>query len=75
MAAGSAATATGQDVLIWWSPDGLAWRVTAPAARLLRGPGWHTITALAAAGHTLTAAGYVATTTGQYPILWKARLR
>jgi hypothetical protein len=75
VAAGSVATATGQGVLIWWSRDGLAWHVTAPAARLLRGPGWHAITALAATGHTLTAAGYVATTAGQYPILWQARLR
>jgi hypothetical protein len=75
VAAGSVATATGQDVLIWCSPDGLAWHVTAPAARLLRGPGWHAITALAATGHGLTAAGYVATPAGQYPILWQARFR
>jgi hypothetical protein len=73
--AGAVATATGQNVLIWWSRDGLAWHVTAPAAALLRGQGWHAITALAAAGHTLTAAGYVVTAAGQHPILWQARFR
>ncbi|HEY7430691.1 MAG TPA: hypothetical protein VH641_08150 [Streptosporangiaceae bacterium] len=75
VAAGVVGTPAGQDVLLWWSPDGLGWQVAEPAAALLHGPGARALTALAQSGHTLTAFGYVATPAGQHPVRWQARLR
>lgn len=75
VAAGVASTPAGQDVLVWWSRGGLGWQAAAPAVALLRGQGPREITALAQAGHQLSAFGLAAGPAGQHPIRWQARLR
>lgn len=75
VAAGVTSTPAGQDVLVWWSPDGLGWQAAAPAAALLRGQGPRELTALAQSGHQLSAFGFAAGPAGQHPLRWQARLR
>ena len=82
VAAGGGFLATGtwgasgaQDVVVWWSRDGLAWHAVRPAGRWLSGPGAQQITGLSVSGKLLTGVGYVATGTGQHPVLWQARIR
>jgi hypothetical protein len=82
VAAGGGLLATGilgdggdQDVIIWWSHDGLAWHAVRPPGRWLRGPGAQQITGLSMSGNMLTGVGYTATGSGQHPVLWQARIR
>ena len=82
VAAGGGFLATGtlgdggdQDVIIWWSHDGLAWHAVRPPGRWLRGPGAQQITGLSMSGNMLTGVGYTATGSGQHPVLWQARIR
>ena len=82
VAAGGGFLATGmlgdggdQDVIIWWSHDGLAWHAVRPPGRSLRGPGAQQITGLSMSGNMLTGVGYTATGSGQHPVLWQARIR
>ena len=64
-AAGGSFTATGtygstpghQDVVVWTSTDGSAWRAAEPAGQGLTGPGVQAITGLAVAGSTLAGVG------------------
>jgi hypothetical protein len=72
-AAGTVTSASGQDVIVWWSADGQNWQVVQPAGRGLGGPGGHAITGLAGLQGQVTGVGYAATPTGQHPILWYAR--
>jgi hypothetical protein len=81
VAAGGGLLATGmlgdggdQDVIIWWSHDGLAWHAVRPPGRWLRGPGAQQITGLSMSGNMLTGVGYTATGSGQHPVLWQARI-
>jgi len=81
VAAGGGFVATGtlgdggdQDVVVWWSHDGLAWHALRPPGRLLHGPGAPQITGLSMWGNTLTGVGYTATGSGQHPVLWQARI-
>jgi hypothetical protein len=64
-----------QDVVVWWSHDGLTWHAVRPAARWFRGPGAQQITGLSMSGNMLTGVGYTATGSGQHPVLWQARIR
>jgi hypothetical protein len=82
-AAGGTFTATGsygstpghQNVVVWTSADGSAWRTAEPAGRGLTGPGIQAITGLAVAGSTLTGVGFTASPAGEQPVFWQAPVR
>jgi hypothetical protein len=75
LATGTLAAGGAQDVIVWWSADGLTWHAVRPAGKWLSVPGAQQITGLSVSGTTLTGVGYAATGTGQHPILWQARIR
>jgi len=75
VAVGTSGTPGSQDVIVWWSANGLSWHMETPRDDLLRGPGAQKLTALSVSGGLLTAAGYSATWGGEHPILWHARVR
>jgi hypothetical protein len=83
VAAGGTFTATGsygstpghQNVVVWTSADGSAWRAAEPAGRGLTGPGIQAITGLAVAGSTLTGVGFTASPAGEQPVFWQAPVR
>jgi hypothetical protein len=64
-----------QDVIVWWSPNGLTWHAVRLAGRGLSGPGVQQITGLSVSGGMLTGVGSTATGTGQRPVLWQTRVR
>ena len=82
-AAGRAFTAAGtygstpghQNVVVWTSPNGSAWRSAEPAGQGLTGPGIQAITSLTASGSTLTGVGYSASPTSEQPVFWQAPIR
>ena len=82
-AAGGAFTATGtygstpsqQDVVVWTSPDGKAWRADRPSGQGLTGAGIQAITTLAATGSTLTGVGFTATPLSEQPVFWQSPIR
>jgi hypothetical protein len=82
-AAGGSFTATGtygstpghQDVVVWTSPDGSAWRAAEPAGQGLTGPGIQAITALTVSGSTLTGVGFTASPAGEQPVFWQSPVR
>jgi len=81
--AGRVFTATGtygstpghQDVVVWTSPNGLAWQAAEPAGQGLTGPGIQAITGLAVAGSTLAGVGFTATPAGEQPVFWQSPIR
>jgi hypothetical protein len=81
--AGGTFTATGsygstpghQNVVVWTSPNGSAWRAAEPAGKGLTGPGIQAITGLAVAGSTLTGVGFTASPAGEQPVFWQAPVR
>jgi hypothetical protein len=75
LATGTLGYGSDQDVIVWWSHDGLTWHAVRPPGRLLRGPRAQQITGLSMSGDMLTGVGYTATGSGQHPILWQARIR
>ena len=75
LATGTLGDGGDQDVIVWWSHDGLTWHAVQPVGRWLRGPGAQQITGLSVSGNTLTGVGYTATGGEQHPILWQARIR
>ncbi|HUL26540.1 MAG TPA: hypothetical protein VLW44_12305 [Streptosporangiaceae bacterium] len=75
LATGALGAGGTQDVVVWWSADGLAWHAVRPAGRWLRGPGAQQITGLSATGNLLTGVGYTATGPERHPVLWQARIR
>ena len=83
VAAGGTFTATGsygstpghQDVVVWTSADGSAWRAAEPGGKGLTGLGIQAITGLAAAGSTLTGVGFTASPVSEQPIFWQAPIR
>jgi len=83
VAAGGTFTATGsygstpghQDVVVWTSADGSAWRAAEPGGKGLTGSGIQAITGLAAAGSTLTGVGFTASPLSEQPIFWQAPVR
>jgi hypothetical protein len=82
-AAGGSFTATGtygstlghQNVVVWTSTDGSAWRAAEPAGQGLTGPGVHAITGLAVAGSTLAGVGFTASPGGEQPVFWQSPVR
>ncbi len=82
-AAGGSFTATGtyggtpghQDVVVWTSPNGSAWRAAEPAGKGLTGPGIQAITGLAVSGSTLTGVGFTASPAGEQPVFWQSPIR
>ena len=82
-AAGGTFTATGtygstpghQNVVIWTSPDGSAWRAAEPAGQGLTGPGIQAITSLATSGSTLTGVGFTASPAAEQPVFWQSPVR
>ena len=82
-AAGGSFTATGtygstpghQNVVVWTSADGSAWRAAEPAGQGLTGPGIHAITGLAVAGSTLAGVGFTASPGGEQPVFWQSPVR
>jgi hypothetical protein len=82
-AAGRAFVATGtfgsapghQDVVVWTSADGSAWKAVTPAGQGLTGPGIQAITALTASGSTLTGVGFTASPAGEQPVFWQSPFR
>ncbi len=82
-AAGRTFTATGtfgstsghQNVVVWTSPNGSAWRAAEPAGQGLTGPGIQAITSLSATGNTLTGVGFSASPTSEQPVFWQAPVR
>jgi hypothetical protein len=75
LATGTLGDGSDQDVIVWWSHDGLTWHAVRPSGQWLHGPGAQQITGLSMAGSTLTGVGYTATGSGQHPVLWQARIR
>ncbi len=82
-AAGGAFTATGtygstpghQNVVVWTSPNGSAWRAAEPAGQGLTGPGIQAITSLTTSGSTLTGVGFTASPAGEQPVFWQSPIR
>jgi hypothetical protein len=64
-----------QNVVIWTSPNGSAWRAAEPAGQGLTGPGIQAITSLATSGSTLTGIGFTASPSGEQPVFWQAPIR
>jgi hypothetical protein len=82
-AAGGSFTATGtygstpghQNVVVWTSPDGAAWRAAEPAGAGLTGPGIQAITSLTVSGSTLAGVGFTASPAGEQPVFWQSPIR
>ena len=82
-AGGGAFTATGtygrtpghQDVVVWTSPNGSAWRAAEPTGQGLTGPGVQAITGLTVSGSTLTGVGFTASPAGEEPVFWQSPIR
>lgn len=75
-AAGSYGSTPGhQNVVVWTSPNGSAWRAAEPGGQGLTGPGIQAITSLTASGNTLTGVGYSASPSAEQPVFWQAPLR
>ena len=76
VAAGTFGSTPGhQDVVVWTSADGSAWRAVTPAGQGLTGPGIQVMTALTSSGSTLTGVGFTASPAGEQPIFWQSPLR
>jgi hypothetical protein len=73
--AGTPGTGGAQDVIVWWSPDGLTWHAVRLGGRGLSGPGVQQISGLSVSGGMLTGVGSTVTGTGQRPVLWRTRIR
>ena len=79
-AGGGAFTATGtygsspghQDVVVWTSPNGSAWRAAEPTGQGLTGSGIQAITSLTVSGSTLTGVGFTALPAGEEPVFWQS---
>jgi hypothetical protein len=82
-AAGTGFLATGtygstpghQDVVVWTSPGGSAWKAVTPGGQGLAGPGIQAITGLTVSGSTLSGVGFTATPGGEQPVLWQSPVR
>ncbi|MEW2356995.1 hypothetical protein [Spirillospora sp. NPDC029432] len=69
--AGAEGAAGRQDVALWASPDGAAWRRVAASGNGLDGPGDQRLTALAPIGNDVVGAGVSAGHRGETPTLWR----
>jgi hypothetical protein len=64
-----------QDVVLWTSASGATWKAVMPSGQGLTGPGIQAMTALTAAGSTLTGVGYIALPAGEQPVFWQSPIR
>ena len=82
-AAGGNFTATGtygstaghQDVVVWTSPNGSAWRAAEPTGQGLTGSGIQAITGLTVSGSTLAGVGFTASPAREEPVFWQSPIR
>jgi hypothetical protein len=82
-AAGGTFTATGtygstaghQNVVVWTSPNGSAWRAAEPGGQGLTGSGIQAITGLTVSGSTLAGVGFTASPAGEEPVFWQSPIR
>ena len=75
LATGTWGTGATQNVIVWWSPNGLAWHPVRPAGRGFGGAGGQQITGLSVSGGILPGVGSTATGMEQRPVLWQTRIR
>jgi hypothetical protein len=68
-------TAGHQDVVVWTSAGGSAWRAVTPVGQGLTGPGIQAITGLATSASTLTGVGFTASPAGEQPVFWQSPIR
>src|SRR5262249_59020785 len=54
LATGTLGDGSDQDVIVWWSRDGLTWHAVRPSGQWLHGPGAQQITGLSMAGGALS---------------------
>ena len=64
-----------QNVVVWTSPNGSAWRAAEPAGQGLTGPGIQAITSLTVSGSTLTGIGFSASPAREEPVFWQSPIR
>ena len=64
-----------QDVVLWTSASGATWKAVMPSGQGLTGPGIQAMTALTAAGSTLTGVGYIALPASEQPVFWQSPIR
>jgi hypothetical protein len=64
-----------QDVVVWTSASGSAWKAATPGGKGLTGTGIQAITGLDVADGTLTGVGFTATPGGEQPVFWQAPVR
>jgi hypothetical protein len=82
-AAGNEFVATGtfgatpghQDVVVWTSASGSAWKTATPGGQGLTGPGIQAITALTMVGDTVTGVGFSASAASEQPVFWQSPIR
>ncbi len=82
-AAGGTFTATGtygstaghQNVVVWTSPNGSAWRAAEPGGQGLTGSGIQAITGLTVSGSTLAGVGFTASPAAEEPVFWQSPIR
>jgi hypothetical protein len=78
-ATGTYGVARGEDVVVWTLPSAAAaaggWTVATPQGRGLALPGTQAITALTAAGATLTGVGFAEASGVRQPTLWQSPIR
>ena len=68
-------TAGHQDVVVWTSPNGSAWRAAEPTGQGLTGSGIQAITGLTVSGSTLAGVGFTASPAGEEPVFWQSPIR
>jgi hypothetical protein len=68
-------TAGHQDVVVWTSPNGSAWRAAEPTGQGLTGSGVQAITGLTVSGSTLAGVGFTASPAGEEPVFWQSPIR
>jgi hypothetical protein len=81
--AGSGFVATGtfgltpghQDVVVWTSPSGAAWKAVTPGGSGLTGRGIQAITGLDVSGRFMSGVGFTALPSGEQPIFWQSPVR
>ena len=69
------ATPGHQDVVVWTSASGSAWKAATPGGPGLTGPGIQAITALTTSGDTVTGVGFSASPNGEQPVFWQSPIR
>jgi hypothetical protein len=64
-----------QDVVVWTSASGTAWKADTPSGQGLAGRGIQVITGLDVSGHTMSGVGFIALPAGEEPVFWQSPVR